>query len=442
MQKLINFMEKYFVPLASRIGSQRHMVAIRDGFISIIPLVIIGSLAILVNNFPIKAYQDYMSSLFGHSWTSFAVYLYNGTFAIISLLIVFSISHNLARSYQAEPLPAELVSLIALIILLLQPTNGSFAIPFDWLDASGLFVAIFVAIISTEIMVRLRQFLKFDRKGPIRMAPILSRSFATLLPMLVVLSLFSILKLVFLSLGITNILEALYNLIQSPLAGMANTLGTAITIVFLAHLCWFLGIHGTNILEPVIQAMYLPALQENMLALARGEVIPNVFTKPFFDSFVYMGGCGTTISLLLALFIFSKRTRWRALVKLTFAQGMFNINEPVVYGLPIVINPLFIIPFIMTPIVLTITSYSATIIGLVPRTVAMVPWTTPPIISGFLVSGSIMGSALQLVNIVIGALLYLPFIIMAERMEMAKFRSDKGENSGGDRTNDFHNNNI
>lgn len=420
MKSFIIFMEKKLVPIAGKIGSQRHLVAIRDGFISIMPLAIIGSLAVLVNNLPVKAYQDFMGSVFGSSWTSFGGYIYNGTFSIISILIVFSVSYNLARSYNFEPLPAGLVSLSSFIILLLQPDGTSFVIPFRWLNASGLFVAIIVALISTEILVRLMQYTETRIKKLKGMTPILSRSFAALMPSLVVLSIFSIIKMVSLSVGIDNILEALYNIVQAPLAGMANTPGSAVVIVFLSHLFWFLGIHGTNILEPVIQAMYIPALSENMAALAAGEVIPNIFTKPFFDTFVYMGGCGTTISLIIAFFIFSRKKRFRNLIKLTTAQGLFNINEPVLYGLPIVMNPIFLIPFIMTPIVLTTISYFATVIGLVPRTVAMVPWTTPPVISGFLVTGSVMGSVLQLINIFIGVLIYLPFMIIAERAEVTQ----------------------
>ncbi len=417
MKRLINFLEVYFIPVAGKIGSQRHMVAIRDGFISIIPLVIIGSLSVLINNLPVTGYQTFMVSFFGEGWTSFGIYIYNGTFAIISLLIVFSISFNLALSYNEDPLLAGLVSFASFFILLIQADGNSFAISFRWLGSAGLFVSIFVALLSTEILVRLMQYTKLKEKNTEGMSPVLARSFAALLPTLIVLAFFSTIKIIFLLLGIENILATLYNFIQKPLAGMANTLGTAILLVFLSHLLWFLGLHGSNILEPFIQAMYLPALQENLQAFTTGATIPNIFTKPFFDSFVYMGGCGTTISLLLAFFIFSRKGRFKNLAKVSVAQGIFNINEPLIYGLPIVMNPIFLIPFIMTPIVLTVISYLSILLGLVPKTIAMVPWTTPPIISGFLVTGSMMGSFLQVINIIIGAIIYLPFMIMAEKAD-------------------------
>ncbi|HLV09489.1 MAG TPA: PTS transporter subunit EIIC, partial [Halanaerobiales bacterium] len=362
----------------------------------------------------------FMVYLFGPSWKIFGSYIYNGTFAIISPLIVFSVSYNLARSYNFEPLLAGVTSFSSFMILLLESEGLRFTISFEWLNAAGLFAALIVALTSTEILVHLMQYTK--KKGKIQegMTPVLTRSFAALLPTALVLALFSFLKIFFLNIGVENPLETLYNIFQAPLAGMANTLGSALVIVFLSHLFWFLGLHGSNILEPVIQAMYIPALQENIVALTRGTAVPNIITKPFLDTFVYMGGCGTTLSLLIAFFIFSRKKRFRELVRLTSAQGFFNINEPVVYGLPVVMNPIFLIPFIMTPVVLTITSYLATVIGLVPRTVAMVPWSTPPIISGFLVTGSLMGSVLQLVNLLIGVLIYLPFMIMAEKAKDIK----------------------
>lgn len=133
-----------------------------------------------------------------------------------------------------------------------------------------------------------------------------------------------------------------------------------------------------------------------------------------------MGGCGTTLSLIIAFYIASKRKHHRNLSSMSLPAGLFNINEPMVFGLPIVLNPVFFIPFILTPVVLTLVSYLAIAIGIVPRTVAMIPWTTPPIIGGFLATGSIVGSLLQIVNMSIGVLLYMPFVIVAERIEARK----------------------
>jgi len=434
MKKIIKFLEKYFVPFAGKIGSQRHLVAIRDGFVSVAPLIIVGSLAKLINNLPYQTYQNFMDYIFGESWTVFTNNIYNATFAVISILIVFTISSSLAQSYKENSMTASLISFIALLALI-QTGNQSLEIPMQWLDSTGLFVAIIVAIVATEIFVRLMKNKRLIIHMPDGVPPALAKSFAALIPTLIILVLFTIIKLLAMKFGIVNINEALYNLLQAPLASMANNLGSAIIIVFLMHIFWFFGLHGSNILEPVIQAMYLPALQENIVAMAEGQVAPNIITKSFYDAFVYMGGAGTTISLILAIFLVSKREDYRELGKLSIPMGIFNINEPVLFGLPIVMNPILFFPFILTPIVLTVTSYFAIVLKIVPPTVAMVTWSTPPLISGFLVTGSIMGSLLQLINMIIAVFIYIPFVVVADRATYGQIKHEtrvkKGEINSG-----------
>lgn len=433
MGSVIEFLEKYFVPFAGRVGSQRHLVAVRDGFVAIMPLVLVGALAVLINSFPIPAYQDVMINIFGKSWKSFGANLWTGTFAIMALITVFSTSFSLARSYNADGLAAALVSFGSLIMLY-SGSEKDWAIPFGFLGAQGLFVALFVALISTEIFVKLMGNPRLLIKMPEGVPPAVAKSFAALIPSIVVLTLFGVLKCITNTLDIPNIHQAIFNAIQAPIAGLADHLGSAILVAFLVHILWFFGLHGTNILGPLLNAVYLPAINDNIAALQAGTAIPNIVTMPFFDAFVWMGGAGTTISLLAALFIAGKRKSNQSMAKLAAGPALFNINEPMMFGLPIVLNPLYLIPFVLTPIVLTIVTYMAIASGLVPKTIAMMPWTTPPVIGGFLVTGSVMGALLSFVNLVIGVILYIPFIILGERHEnksdiaAAKNQSIKGTN--------------
>ena len=433
MGTVIEFLEKYFVPFAGRVGSQRHLVAVRDGFVAIMPLVLVGALAVLINSFPIPAYQDVMTSIFGKSWKSFGANLWTGTFAIMALITVFSTSFSLARSYNSDGLAAALVSFGSLIMLY-SGSEKDWAIPFGFLGAQGLFVSLFVALISTEIFVKLMGNPKLLIKMPDGVPPAVAKSFAALIPSMVVLTLFGVLKCITNTLDIPNIHQAIFNAIQAPIAGLADHLGSAVLVAFLVHILWFFGLHGTNILGPILNTVYLPAINDNIAALQAGTAIPHIVTMPFFDAFVWMGGAGTTVSLLAALFIAGKRKNNRSIAKLAAGPALFNINEPMMFGLPIVLNPLYLIPFVLTPIVLTIVTYMAIASGLVPKTIAMMPWTTPPVIGGFLVTGSLMGALLALVNLVIGVLLYIPFIILGERHEnksdiaAAKTASTKGTN--------------
>jgi cellobiose PTS system EIIC component len=217
-------------------------------------------------------------------------------------------------------------------------------------------------------------------------------------------------------------------LLYSPISGLADQLGSAMLVAFLIHILWFFGLHGSNIMLPITNAVYLPNINDNIAAFQAGQSIPHIVTPPFFDAFVWMGGAGTTISLVAALMIAAKRRDMKDMTKLTAAPALFNINEPMLFGLPICLNPIYLIPFVLSPMVLTITTYLAIASGIVPRTIAMMPWTTPPVIGGFLVTGSAMGALLALVNIGIGILIYLPFVILAQKQEDRKER-DKVSNS-------------
>jgi PTS system cellobiose-specific IIC component len=417
MGAVIGFLEKYFVPFAGRLGAQRHLVAIRDGFVAIMPLIMVGAMAVLINSLPLPAYQDLMKNVFGEFWKTFGVNLWNGTFAVMSLLVVFTISSNLAKSYHSDALGAGVVSFASLLILYTGSAKD-WALPYGFLGAQGLFVALFVAIVGTEVFVRLLGNPKLVIKMPEGVPPAVAKSFAALIPSIVVLSIFAAIKCFTMAIGIMDIHKAIFDAIQAPISGLADHLGSAILVAFLIHLLWFFGLHGTNILGPLLNAVYLPAINDNIAAFKAGVAIPHIVTLPFFDAFVHMGGAGTTICLLAAIYIASKRKQDRAIANLGTAPGIFNINEPVMFGMPIVLNPVLLIPFILTPIILTIITYSAMASGIVPKTVAMMPWTTPPIIGGFLVTGcSISGALLAVFNLVVGVVIYLPFVMLAEKLE-------------------------
>lgn len=416
MQNVFKAFENKFLPVAGRIGSQRHLVAIRDGFAAILPLIIIGSLAVLINNLPIEPFQNFMVNIFGEGWKDLGGYIWNGTFAIISLVVAIGVSYSLARSYNVDALAAALVSVASLIII--SPMTEDGGISLQWMSAAGLFVSLLVAIVATEIFRKLSQ-LNLAIKMPDGVPEAVSRSFASLIPAMIVLFIFGLLQVLFIDVIGVSLQDLIYKAIQAPFQNAAGTLPAVLGIEFTKSFLWFFGLHGSNILEPVIEAAYLPGLLENTKLFEQGvsaHDVPYIITKPFLDVFVAMGGTGTGISLLIALFITVKAKQVRSLGKMSAPAALFNINEPIIFGLPIVLNPMLFIPFILVPLVNVTIAYFATSIGLVPKTVVMVPWTTPPIIGGYLATGgSIAGSILQIVNLAVGALLYLPFLKVLDR---------------------------
>lgn len=417
MKKIIAFFEKYFVPVAAKIGNQRHLVAIRDGFVAIMPLILVGAFGILVNNLQIPGYQTLMRNIFGVTgetahFTSFGSYLWDASYGIMSLVLCIALSYNLAKSYESDALAASITSFAALFMLYDKTKFFEFA------GATGLFVAMIMSIIATEMFVRLLRNKKLNIKMPDSVPPAVSRSFAALLPGVLVLIVFSLLKCLLVTIGVSSLHQLVYDAIQQPLQGMAQGLGTTILIAFLIHLLWFFGLHGANILLPITTALYQPAMEQNMKLVQNGQLPDQIITPAFFDNFIYLGGTGATLGLLIAVFIASKKKKsalmeqYKTVSGLSSAPGIFNINEPVLFGMPIVLNPILIIPFLITPIILVLVTYFAMTSGLVPLTIMAPHWTMPPVIGAALATNSISGGVLAAINLVISIVIYLPFVFM------------------------------
>lgn len=412
MDGFINFMEKYFIPPASKIAAQRHLVAIRDAFIVTMPLMILGSLAILINNLPIPMYQTFMNNTFGEElWKSFGGNVWNGTFGILSVLIAFMVAYNLTKHYGKDGVAAGVVSVASFFAL-----GGA-----TGMASNGLFIALLVGLISAEIFSRLVGNEKLIVKMPEGVPPALAKSFAALFPAMITISIFGLITTIFLAFGVKDLVASFYELVQQPFMGLANSLPSAMLLAFITPFLWFFGLHGANMVEPLMQTINLPAIEANQAAIKAGEVAPYIVNKPFFDSFVNLGGTGATLGLIIAIFLFGRRNKaYKIVTNLSTAPGIFNINEPMMFGLPIVLNPLMFIPFILTPVVLVTVAYLATSSGLVPAATVMPPWVTPPIIGGFLATQSVAGGVLAAVNLLISVVIYAPFVKIAEIQELKR----------------------
>lgn len=418
---MMEWMEKHFIPVAGKIGAQRHLVAIRDGFVSVIPLIIIGSFAILLNNFPlpnIDRYQAFMMGIFGENFTMFGGNIWDASYAILAVLVTMSISYHLARSYSVDGLSAAILSVSTLVMI--SPFTEDWGLSLAWTGSQGLFVALFNALIITELF-RILVKSRFTIKMPQGVPDGVTKSFRSLVPFLIILVGVSLFQMFMTLVVETSVHELIFNWIQAPLLKLSNSLPAALIVVFLNHFLWFFGLHGTNIMSPVMEGVYLTASITNTeLVQAGASIFSNelaIVTKAFFDAYVFMGGSGTTLALIAAIFIVSKTSHYRTVGKLGGPGAAFNINEPIMFGMPIVLNASLFIPFIVIPILLTVISYFAISLGFVAKTAVAIPWTTPPIISGFLVSGHWSGVVLQLFNLALATLIYIPFIKASEKAQ-------------------------
>ncbi|HBJ8984650.1 TPA: PTS sugar transporter subunit IIC [Listeria monocytogenes] len=413
MNGFIAFMEKYFIPYAAKIGGQRHLVAIRDGFITTMPLMILGSFAVLINNFPIPAYQKFMNNLFGEgTWQAFGGNVWNGTFAILALLIAFTVAYNLAKSYDKDPLSSAVVSVATFFTIGAIAPGADGVANTGGLGSTGLFLALIIAILSTEIFTRLSGSPKLIINMPDGVPPAVSRSFAALFPAMITVSIFGLITAFFQAAGVTNLVISFYELVQEPFMGLANSLPAALLLAFVSAFLWFFGLHGANIIDPFMQTINIPAIEANVKALEAGKELPYI---------VNLGGTGATIGLIIAIFIVARKHKaYMTVSKLSAAPGIFNINEPMMFGLPIVLNPIMFIPYILAPLVLVTVAYFATAIGWVPACTIVTPWTTPPIIGGALATQSIAGGVLAAVNLGLSILIFLPFAKIAQIQELRR----------------------
>jgi PTS system cellobiose-specific IIC component len=417
MEGFMRWMEEKFVPVAAKIGAQRHLAAIRDGFVGIMPIVLAGSFAVLLNNTLgawIPPLGAILTPINGNVWW--------GTLAMLGLLVTFSVGYNLAKSYDVDGLAAGLISVAAFITTLPQAHGdaGWGYLHWGFLNAGGIFTGLVVSLIATEIFVKLTKR-GLIIKMPDTVPPAVGKAFASVIPGFITLFIFGALTLIIDKAGLGSLYDLIFNLIQKPLMGITQGMAAVILIPILMNVLWFFGVHGANIFEPVMQAVYLPALEENLSAIMAGGEAPNLITKAFFDSFVHIGGSGATLALIIAIFIvMKKRKDYKEVAKLSLPLGIFQINESMMYGIPLVLNPILFIPFLLVPGVLSLVAYIFTAIGIVPPTYVAIPWITPVGIGAFLATGakgigSIMAGLVSLLNLAIATLIYLPFVSLAER---------------------------
>lgn len=439
MSKFNSFLEEKVMPVAAKIGGQRHLLALRDGLIATMPFIVIGSIFLIIANFPIPGYADWMTSIFGPSWAAKLSYPVDATFNIMSIIAAFAVAYRLAESYKLDAMSAGTISIAA--FLLTTPFSFTFtpadaegvlvtgAISKAFLSSKGLFVALLFAILSTEIY---RWVVKKDIviKMPAGVPPSVGKSFASLIPGLFVLVTVWVIRLLVELTPYESINDLVTIVLGDPLKMVGLTLGGTIVAELFVTVLWSTGLHGTNIVKSVMEPIWFGAMGDNMTAYQAGEPLPHIVTQQFWDNFIHIGGTGVTFGLVLSMVLFAKSKQMKNLGRLALGPGIFNINEPLIFGMPIVLNPIMILPFVLTSIVTVIVTFIGMDMGLVAKPVGIaVPWTMPPIISGYLASGGhISGAVMNVVNILISFLIYTPFFKIYDR---AKKREEDAMNTGG-----------
>ena len=419
-QKVINYMNAHLVPFAKRLENQPHIAGIRDGFIVVLPFLVVGSFIMILL---IPPFDQNTTNSFGMAWWKFANWasdygwrFFQMSFNIISLLTSASIAYNLAKAYKREPLPAAFLSVMTFLLVSMPIKDGMIDVKF--FGGTGLFTAIFVAIYSVELTRLLEKFnicIRLPKEVPTAVA----ESLNIVIPILaMLLTIFPFALYVEHATG--TIIPQLIMDFMAPLIKVSDSLGAIVLFVFAAHLLWFLGINGSL----VLMQLWTPCLLQNMAAtleaLQAGQPGPYIITNSFWDFYVVHGASGGVIALAILL-VRSKSVHLRSIGKIGLLPSVFSIGEPIVYGVPMVVNPTFFIPLIFAPIANAVIAYLILDFDLIHRIYLMAPWTTPAPIGAYLVSGGdIWAPILSTALIILDVFIYYPFFKAYEKICIAR----------------------
>ncbi|WP_319403428.1 EAL domain-containing protein [uncultured Anaeromusa sp.] len=405
--------------LTKGLTNQKHLKAIRQGFLLNLPLIVVGAFAIMLGALP--TFMPFLNA------DVFAYFGMLGVAALkgMNLTVIGGISYCLAEANgnrRIHPLLAALVSLTAFFVLMpswnLQELSD---LPSSWTGADGLWLGVFTAIVATEAT------LYFTALGGRRFSwladvgdPLLSQILSNMVPATVTILIFYGIHLLAAWSGLFDVQAFIYASLSKWLSSLEHAELTMVLFSFLVHVFWFFGMHGSRMMNPALD--YLQSLEIVQASGATVLVEPSAFLR-YFEVFVLMGGAGMTLSLMAALVLVSRRGAMSWLIKLSFIPAVFNINELLVFGLPIVLNPTFLLPFLAVPLVATGLTVGALYLGVLPAEAPAVSWTMPVFFSGYVVSGSWTGVFLQALNLCIGALLYLPFVKWNENQKKEEMKS-------------------
>jgi lactose/cellobiose-specific phosphotransferase system IIC component len=404
------------------LGSISILLVLQRSLSIVLPIIMVGAFGLMIRHFPFPVLTFFLDEKFGQEWQVLFDNIISGTLGIVSLALLCTFSGVMTMVFNQKrkgpfisPVMAIVVVLSSFFVITAPESNASWEIIFS-MD-QGLLPAIIIAMTGCTLFLQLSQyrFLQWPL-GAVGHDPVV-RDVLTVLPAgAVTILFFCLLRIIFFVFGITDIHDDIRNLLFHPFAGVDDSIGFGLAYTGLSQFFWFFGAHGPNLLFPVEEHILSPAVLTNGTAIAHGLLPKFIFTKAFFDVFTRIGGSGCTLCLIFAIILKSRDLGARKLCFFALFPALCNVNEPILFGIPLVLNPVYMVPFILIPLVQTLTAYLATFIGWIPHTTEAVTWTTPVLVSGFVSTGSVAGSVMQAVNLAIGTMIYIPFVRLADRL--------------------------
>lgn len=417
MEKLTNWLEQHIYPAAVFFQENKYLASIQYGMMLSIPLLLVGAFACIISDFPIDAFQTFMASVVGEEvWAEWNWSVLNpATIGLLSLVAMSGMAYELGRRNDVTPMPGVAISLMSFFLLIHADENGM--ISQGEFGATTLFLCIIVAIVSVEIYSFCIKR-KITIKMPASVPEFVSSQFAALIPAVLCAVLWLVVRYLIQLTPYETASNMIYGLLQAPLTGLGTSLVGTLVAEFINSVLWFFGIHGTNVVASVMEPLWYAARDANWQVYLEDAlaVRPYIATIDFSNMIMYLTGSGITLPLCIEMAFMCKSQRLKTVGKGAIIPGIFNVNEPVIFGLPIVMNPMMLIPFLVAPLVCVAVAFGAMATGIVPSPIGVpVPWTLPAPISGWMMCADWRGGALQLVNLFIAGVIYWPFIKVLDR---------------------------
>ncbi|EOC1346452.1 PTS sugar transporter subunit IIC [Cronobacter turicensis] len=414
-QSMVHVIENKITPLAGAMGSQRHVVAIRDGFLAALPFMIIGSF-LLVFIFPPFSPDTQIG--FCRAWLDISLKYreqlmlpFNLSMGVMTFFISVGIGASLGKHYQLDPIMTGLLAFMAFLLVAAPYKDGQ--ISTQYFSGQGIFTALITAIYASEMYAFLKRHnitIRLPKEVPTGVA----RSFEILIPVVVIVFTLHPLNLLIESTTGMILPEAIMHLL-SPLVAASDSLPAILISVLICQILWFAGIHGALIVTGIMNPFWMANLSANQAALAAGQALPHIYLQGFWDHYLLIGGVGSTLPLAFLL-LRSRAVHLRTIGKMGVVPSMFNINEPILFGAPVIMNPVFFLPFILVPMVNAVLAWTATKLGWLAQVVSLTPWTTPaPIGASWAANWAFSPVVMCLICMVMSALMYYPFVKAYER---------------------------
>lgn len=433
METIERYVNRWLLPLAIKLNTIKGFASVRDAFLQILPFTLVGSFAVVINNVflsPTGFVGQFLVTLFPRIAASQALLesVLVGTVTIMSLQIAFLVGRNMTKAYGCDDIKGGITSLVVFFMFyppISSTDEGSFFTT-TYFGAQGLFVAILIGIVVGWAFSRLSQVEKLQIKMPEMVPPEVFNSFYVVIPVGIILVVASILNYG-LSLVVAEGLNGLiYQFLQAPFNALGASPFTLLILDFVAQLLWAFGIHGAAAISPITRVLYAePNILNLEYVLSKGTAFGSPFPYTWlsvWEHYGTIGGSGNTLGLLLAILFVSyrykgwKRKDYTDIAKLSLFPGLFGINEPLIFGLPIVLNPLLMVPFILAPLVNMTIGIISISLNLIPPGVLDAGWTTPQPLKEFFASGGAWQSLVsQVVAIIVATLIYLPFVLASNK---------------------------